>query len=483
MVDPAARVAEFIRRERLLAPGERVVVGVSGGPDSLCLLGCLRQLGYRPVVAHLDHGWRPGSWQEAEFVLGLARRLGLPAVVERIQGVGSPGRSSREELARRARYEFLARVALEHRIETVAVGHTADDQVETVVMHWLRGAGPEGMRGMLPATDLAVWAKEAPRRKLRLVRPLLDLHREHTEAYCQEVGWEPRRDETNLDLAFLRNRIRLELLPSLEAQHRGFRQRLGRTAQLMREVSDLVETLARQREAEIVRPAGDGVLRVARAALREQPVALQRAILRRAIRRLRPDLRDIGFEAVSRLMESAQGEIRRLSIAGGIQSYPVGEDLLLIAPGAEPEFPEFPQLADGRAHDLRVPGRVELAGARRISARRSPRAASRPKRARSAEGEWRVELDAEQVVGPLRVRPPRPGDRIRPLGMTGRIKVADLLAQEHVPQPARARWPLVVSDAEVIWVVGLRMAEGAKLTRTSRRVLTLEVRKGKSSGQ
>ncbi|MGH2606709.1 MAG: tRNA lysidine(34) synthetase TilS [Anaerolineales bacterium] len=481
-MNPAARVAEFIRREELLQPGQRVVVGVSGGPDSLCLLGCLRQLGYLPVIAHLDHGWRRGSWHEAEFVLALARSLGVPAVVERLHAAGPLGRSSREELARRARYEFLARVAAEHKVETVAVGHTADDQAETVVMHWLRGAGPEGLRGMLPATDLAVSAKGTPARRLRLVRPLLDLRREDTEAYCREAGWEPQRDESNLDLSFLRNRIRHQVLPSLEAQHKGFRRRLGRTAQLMREVSDLVDALAIQREQEIVRPAGEGVLRLSRVALRQEPAAVQRAILRRAIRRLRPDLRDIGFEAVSMLMESPAGDIRRRSIVGGIQAHPLGEDLLLAAPGAELEFPEFPQVAGVRPRELPIPGRIELAKGWAISARRSRRAAGRSVRARSAEDQGRVEMDAERVAGPLQVRLPRPGDRIRPLGMSGRIKVADLLAQESVPGPARARWPLVVSEAEIVWVVGIRMAEGAKLSRSSRRVIVLQVHKPRSGG-
>ncbi|HEX9680223.1 MAG TPA: tRNA lysidine(34) synthetase TilS [Anaerolineales bacterium] len=481
-MNPAARVAEFIRREKLLQPGQRVVVGVSGGPDSLCLLGCLRQLGYRPLIAHLDHGWRPGSWQEAEFVLGLARSLGLPAVVERIQAAGPLGRSSREERARRARYEFLARVAAEHKVEAVAVGHTADDQAETVVMHWLRGAGPEGLRGMLPATDLSVWAKGAPARSLRLVRPLLELRREETEAYCRAAGWEPRRDESNMDLSFLRNRIRHQVLPSLEAQHKGLRNRLSRTAQLMREVSDLVDALAIQREAEIVHPAGEGVLRLSRVALRQEPAAIQRAILRRAIRRLRPDVRDIGFEAVDMLLGLLVGEGDRRSIVGGIQVHPFGEDLLLVAPGAEPEFLEFPQVAGAQPRELLIPGRVELANGWAISARRSRRVGSRRVRPRSAEDELRVDLDAGRVAGSLRLRPPRPGDRIRPLGMEGRIKVSDLLSQNHVPAPARARWPLVVSEAEIVWVVGVRMADGTKLTGSSRRVIVLEVRKPGAGG-
>lgn len=477
MPDSEARLAEFIQREKILRPRQRVVVGVSGGPDSLCLLGCLRQLGYRPVVAHLDHGWRPESWPEAEFVLSLARDLGLPAIVERMEGAGSGGGSAREERARRARYEFLARVALEQKIETVAVGHTADDQAETVVMHWLRGAGPEGLRGMLPVTDLAVWAPHAPRRGLRLVRPLLCLRRDDTEAYCRAAGWVPRRDETNQDPSFLRNRIRRQILPSLESQHQGFRQRLGRSAQLMREVSELVEALAGQGEAEIVRPSGRGVLRLSRSALRRQPVAVQRAVLRRAIRRLRPGLREVGFDAVDRLLRSDREAARRGSVVGGIQVHPFGEDWLLIAPGGAPEFAEFPQVAGGRERALPVPGRTQLARGWSLSARVSRQAGARRARNGSRGSAEIVELDAGRVAGSLRVRPPKPGDRIRPLGMAGRVKVSDLLAGQRVPPLARACWPLVVSGAEIVWVAGIRMADGPKLTRSTKRRIVLQLKK------
>ena len=154
-MDMLDRVAGFIQRRRLLQPGQRVVAAVSGGADSLCLLDCLLRAGYQVILAHFDHGLRPDSAADAAFCADLARRLELPAVVARedLRALLGPG-ASLEQVARMRRYLFLARVAREQRARAVATGHTADDQVETVVMHWLRGAGPAGLRGMRPAAPL-----------------------------------------------------------------------------------------------------------------------------------------------------------------------------------------------------------------------------------------------------------------------------------------------------------------------------------------
>jgi tRNA(Ile)-lysidine synthase len=149
----AEPVAAFIERERLLGSGQRVIAAVSGGADSLCLLDCLHRLGYALRIAHFDHGLRRGSWREAEFVLRLARERGLPAIAERStpRNWARRGRSL-EEAARQVRYAFLVRAAREWDASVIAVGHTADDQVETILMHLLRGAGVHGLRGMLPRT-------------------------------------------------------------------------------------------------------------------------------------------------------------------------------------------------------------------------------------------------------------------------------------------------------------------------------------------
>jgi tRNA(Ile)-lysidine synthetase-like protein len=221
------QVAAFIQRERLLSPGHPVVAAVSGGPDSLCLLDCLQRLEYPILVAHLDHRLRAGSWREAEFVLREARRRGLPSIVERVQppGLRKRGRSM-EEAARIARYDFLVWAATGWGAAIVAAGHTADDQVETILMHFLRGAGVHGLRGMLPKTSLKGWDGQgqaeggalfrvstqlATRRRqpagddangVDLIRPLLETTRDQTEAHCRAAGLRPRRDPSNQDPAF-----------------------------------------------------------------------------------------------------------------------------------------------------------------------------------------------------------------------------------------------------------------------------------------
>jgi tRNA(Ile)-lysidine synthase len=469
-VDAAARVSEFIGRERLLSPGQRVVLGVSGGADSLCLLGCLHQLGYRVLVAHLDHGWRSSSWADALFVLGLARDLSLPAVVERLAPLPTRRPASLEEKGREARYEFLARVASQHGIQAVAVGHTADDQVETVVMHWLRGAGPNGLRGILPETLIPRTGEATNRAPVRLLRPLLDLRRSATEEFCRQRGWEPRQDESNQDPSFLRNRIRAGLLPDLEAAYPGFAERVVHSAQLMRDVSELIDHLAVTREPNLVREAGVNALRIDRRALDREPRAIQREILRRALRRLRPDLRDIGFEAVENLLEVPTDAPR--SLVGDVRALRFDQDWVLVGPGGAAEFPDYPQLRDPAAARLPVPGTVRLkAGWRLMARKRKPRGAESAVQ-RVARG---VVMDAARLEAPLEVRAPRPGDRIRPLGMTGRIKVSDLLSQEHIPGPLRSHWPLVVSGPEVIWVAGVRMADTAKISRRTGAAIVLSL--------
>ncbi len=206
-------ITRATQRHALWTPGARLVVAVSGGADSLCLLGALlalRERGHRLapgelIVAHLDHGLRgEESREDARYVQRLAADLGVPCVIEEANAAYSTElRIGLEDWARRTRYVFLRRVAAEHQAERIVTGHTRDDQAETILLHWLRGSGLAGLRGMAPLRgDIA--------------RPLLDVTHEQTVAYCAAQGWQPREDSSNADTRFLRNRIRHELLPLLE---------------------------------------------------------------------------------------------------------------------------------------------------------------------------------------------------------------------------------------------------------------------------
>lgn len=443
-----------IERNELLQPDQSLVVGVSGGADSLCLLHCLIRLGYRCVVAHLDHGLRPSSRQEADRVAKVAANMGLPFNPGRVElddGVGSL-----EEAARAARYQFLASVAHSQGLDTVAVGHTADDQAETVLMHLLRGAGPEGLRGMLPESPLGEWVGVWQGPPVRLIRPLLEVRRRETQDYCAEVGLEPIVDESNLDPRHFRNRLRHELLPELERYNPRIRTVLTRTAKVMAGEAALTEQLLARRWSDWARSAGEGALALRREALEQAPVALQRAALRRAIQQLRPTLRDVDFDTVERIVRGLDRRNgRQRTVVGGLEVIPLEAELVIRLPGAHISFPELPQLPDAAPRPLRVPGSLELAAGWRLQAEPASDPGRRP---RSRD---EVLLSSKWVGGDLEVRPPRPGERLAPLGMRGHMKLSDLFVNRKVPWPARERWPLVCHGEQVLWAVGLHVSRRA----------------------
>ena len=475
------RVADFISRERLLEPGQQLIVGVSGGPDSLCLLDCLYRLGYQVLVAHLDHQLRPDSTEEARFVQQVAQSYGLESLVGRADIVGSSG--SLEEKARFTRYRFLARSAKERGFHHIATGHTADDQVETILMHFLRGAGPSGLRGMLPLTRMDDWVGIPEAEGMILIRPLLEITRDQTQSHCAAIGLEPKEDMSNLDMSFTRNRLRHQLIPLLETYNPGIRRVLRRTGKVMAGEAELVAHLVTDRWASIIHSRGESVLALDVPLFLEQPVALQRALLREVIARLRPSLRDIGFEiiedAIKFIAKSKRGN--RLTIVGELEMLHCAEEVLLQDPGASIEFQHYPQLLSVKEETISVPGQFQLAYGWTLETA-STQLASTTRAELMTETSGRVVAFDERSIGaPLSLRPLVPGDRIRLLGMEGRTKVSDLLVNHHIPKPARSRWPLVVSGDHVLWVVGLRMSHDARITEATQKVTVIRLKRPQGS--
>jgi tRNA(Ile)-lysidine synthetase-like protein len=483
VIDIYERVAGFIRHEHLLREGQRVVAAVSGGADSLCLLDCLRQLGYEVIGAHLDHQLREGSRQDAEYTLEVLRRYGLPGVIARedVRSLALDG-GSIEDIARQVRYRFLARVAREHRARVIATGHTADDQAETILMHLLRGAGPEGLRGMLPATTMGSWAVIPEAEGLTLVRPLLQITRGETQSHCLAIGLSPRQDPSNLDRVFLRNRVRHELLPLLETYSPGVRRILTRTGKVMAAQASLIGDLVESIWPEVIREAGAAALAIRVQPWLAQPEAIQAAVLRRAMGQIRPGLSDVGLEVVERGLEFIRRppRARRMDLAGGLEMVHLRDEVILAEPGAVLSFPDLPQLVSERSRRLTLPGKLRLASGWRLEASVEAASASYRRRLKRAAGGYQVAIDAEVLRAPLSVRRWAPGDRIHPLGMEGTVKVADLFANEHVPLPARGRWPVVVAGDSLVWVVGLRMSHEVRLTSRSRQALVLRAISPKS---
>ncbi len=472
------QVSDFIKKHRLLNRGERVVIGISGGPDSLCLLDSLHHLGYPLICAHLDHGLRQESSDEAAYVKSIAQSYNLPFEIERQDVAVKAGSGvSLEEAARLARYNFLVRVARKNDVQVIATGHTADDQVETVLMHFLRGTGPSGLRGMLPDTPLDSWVGIPDAQGIRLIRPLLSLNRGQTEGHCQAMGLEPVIDSSNMDQTFFRNRIRHELLPLLETYNPGIRQILLRLARIMTAEVDLLAEMVASDWASVFESMGESALLLRVESMERKPLALQRALLRSAIQKLRPSARDVSFDTIERGLQFVSDPIRPASrpLIAGLMLKDLGEEILLYHTDSPVIFDRLPQLIGDAQMEVPIPGEVELAGGWKLTAASESIApGSYQTYLNAQEGDFAA-IDESSVSTPLSVRTRVPGDRIQPLGLEGTTKVSDIMINNRIPDLARARWPIVVSGDEVVWVAGIRMSHLFRLTEETSRVTVIRL--------
>ncbi|MBC7264626.1 MAG: tRNA lysidine(34) synthetase TilS [Chloroflexi bacterium] len=471
---------EFIRRHNLLRPGETVVVGVSGGPDSLCLAHLLLGLRERyPLavhLAHLHHGIRGAEANaDAAFVAEIAHRWKAPLTVERIDvpALAKERHLSVEEAARTARYEFLARVARAVGAETIAVGHNADDQVETVVMHWLRGAGLAGLRGMQPLSPMP-GAEESG---LRLIRPLLSTYRADIEAYCMEVGITPRFDRSNLDTTLFRNRLRHELLPYLEEYNPNFRELVRRASIVLADDYDYLRAATESAWTNTVLEESETYVVFALAPWRALHPSLQRGLLRSAVQRLRRSLRDVGAVHVENAME-----IARLGHTGQRATLPAGLELILdynqlviAEAGHEPRPTSGTYIYMGTdSVPVVLPGQTPLPGTPwLLETQLIPRdeLVIDPKRNQDSHQAF---LDYDAIPTSMMLRRRKPGDRFCPLGLGGHEKsLTEFLIGAKVPRALRDRIPLLVAAEQILWVCGLRPDERAKVKPETRTVLHL----------
>lgn len=506
-------VLEVVRKEieskHLLDVGDTVVVGVSGGSDSLCLLHILtrlrRELDLSLHVAHLNHCLR-GEEADADmtFVALLATEWGLPCAVQ-VRDVASLAASQRisiEEAARHIRYGFLMEIA--HRVgaAAVAVGHHADDQSETVLMHILRGTGIGGLKGMLPSTELSdmqmvddSWRDSGSRSTVRLVRPLLAVPRDAIDAYCRDHSLEPRFDRSNLDTTYFRNRVRHELMPLLETYNPNIKLLLQRTADIAAADHDLISSLLKDAWSETVIAEDQDGITFDLEVWRSLPLALQRASLREAAYRYRPRIRDLDFAHIKHAVAVGNNGITgaRAVLPHGLVLTVGYEELRLGDRDQTPTTPDWPRLwrDDPVPVKLRgdtfLPRKCQAAATSTIGGKQADwvmearawrgnhtRALNNPDR-------WTAFFDADRLGSQLSLRRRLPGDRFQPLGMGGRsVSVSDFMINVKVPQHLRATIPLLVrgpidgtSKADIAWVVGWRIDEQVSITANTRRIVRL----------
>ena len=460
-----------------LGPDDVVVAGVSGGPDSCTLMNVLsrgaRRFGFGVQPAHLLHDFRgQETYDDADFV----RRMWPSCIFEEVDVPGyqqEVGISSFEQAARDLRYDFLARIARQVGARLVAVGHTADDLAETVLLHVARGSGLHGLRGM---SELDPWPYPLTSQDgvavpsgLRVWRPLIDLTRHHTISYCRNYGIDYRDDSTNYMRDFARNRVRLDIMPALKEQLNprivGALGRISRTAAAQ---VDYMEQQAGQVWPQIAAspPDADGTLRLDRVSLAAIHPALQHIILRRAWVQATGQQHRLTERHLSAMAQAvrAPGSGKVIDLPRGYRFTVGTRHATLAGPGRDDDCPYPPGLREFR---LTLPwGPIAVAVTRRDGWEVTAEIARvDPETAVNTVNPLSAYLSSESLAEGATVRTWQAGDRMRPLGMTGTRKLQDIFTDAKIPRPWRDRIPLVVTPRGIAWVVGVRIADWAAVDR------------------
>ena len=446
----------------MLPRGARVLVALSGGPDSVALLHILRTLEARGELvvagaAHFNHQLR-GAEADADesFCRDLAAGTGIPFLAGRADVAARARESGRslEDAARQARYEFLNEAADSAGADAIAVGHSLDDQAETFLLRLIRGAGPAGLAGIRPRAG-------------RVVRPLLDISRAELRQYAAEHGLGFRDDSSNADVRIPRNRVRLELLPLLSQFSPAIAATLAREAALAREDEEFLDRLAIESAASIVL-VESGNVTVDVAGLTALPPALASRVTRKAVAAAAPG-RFIGFQHIDHLLELARSGAEGAAAAlPGVTAVRRGSRIVFGIVSDRPFSNSF-------RFPLSIPGEVAVPGWALSAARiEEPEEVTPP----PARGNTAV-VAAAPLRGPLAVRSRRPGDVFRPLGMHGRgRKLQDFLVDRKIARADRDSLPLVVDqDDRIVWVVGQSVAEDFRVTGPKQGVILLKARR------
>ncbi|MDY6918564.1 MAG: tRNA lysidine(34) synthetase TilS [Chloroflexota bacterium] len=462
----SGRVLQFIRREALVQGDELLLVGVSGGADSVCLLHVLsslrEELNVELHVAHLDHMLRGAdSTADAEYVRELARRLSVRCTVQRrdVEAYQRTHHMSLEEAARGVRYDFYCRLADWLGAKRIVLGHTRDDQVETILMHLIRGAGLAGLRGMKPLSQ-----RECEGGPVLLVRPLLEVTRAQTQEYCQAQGLQPRCDASNYSPAFLRNRLRHELMPLLQSYNHNIQDALLRMAGAAHADYSYIEEQVSMVWDRAVEEQPGALVVDAQFVTALHP-SLRRHLLRQVLRRVEGDLTDIESVHVEKMMEALSKPAgKELCLPRGVTLH-VGYGTCTVT---RLDGDTCPFAALRGEYGLKVPGETMLPGW-------SARAWITTSR-ETAHG-FAASVDLDECGTDLIVRARKAGERFRPLGMAEEKKLQDFMVDAKIPRAWRDRVPLVCSKEGIVWVVGWRIAHHARVTDSTRRVLHLEFEK------
>jgi len=455
--DIIKKADKTIAKYRMIRHGDRVIVAVSGGVDSVCLLDVLHSLkevlGIELIVAHFDHGLRPGEdASETEFVKSLAASFDCDFVTKTADTDLQPETASLEERARDVRYRFLKNVKEQFSAQKIAMGHNLNDQAETVLMRLLRGSGPSGLSGIPPVRDT------------HIIRPLIEMTRSEIESYLSKRGLSHIIDSSNSETRYVRNEIRLNLLPQLQKYQPRIVEILGRTATIMREENTWLEAKATRWLKKWAETGSNNKIVLPLLQFNGLPEPLKNHVIRQALKRKGGSLRRISLPNIDAIKQIATGSKPQAEIT--LPNMLVVKRVYdrLIFSESKPQTPErFCYIIEKPGvFDLEIlGGTIQFEEVERnalVELKTSP---------------WAACLDADRITYPLTLRNFRPGDRFVPLGMTGHKKLKSFFIDMKIPSHVRARLPILLQGNELIWVCGIRIDDRFKVTSRTRRILKI----------
>jgi len=457
------QIRDSIVEQQLVKRGDTVVVGISGGADSVCLLSILSKIkddiGISLHAAHIDHGIRGKESQaDVSYVAALCELLKIPATIqyENVPAYRRRYRLSLEEAARNVRYSFLTDVVHRVNASCAAVGHTQDDQIETILLHIIRGSGIAGLRGLQPRSSLFISGMRKP---LTIIRPLLSISRQETEAYCRRHRLDYRFDASNEDTGFVRNRIRIELLPQLRSYNKNVDDSLLRLSLLAADDIDFIEHQADifWRTAAQIK---DRAVYYDTETIRDAPVTIQRQLFRMGLVKLLGNARDFDaghIDSMTQMITKPAGKIislpHRLALSS---SY---GNLILAREGDVPcPLPALKEMIS-----IRIPGNTKLNGWY-ITARIMQATAKKKPIIYQHYTDFTAILDLNALGTKLVLRNRLPGDRFQPLGMKKSKKLQDFMVDRRIPRTWRNHIPLLCTEEYIAWVVGWQIDERVKVT-------------------
>ncbi|MDI6800098.1 MAG: tRNA lysidine(34) synthetase TilS [Actinomycetota bacterium] len=466
-----------IERFEMILPGDLVMVAVSGGVDSVVLLNILLELkadlGIELCLFHLDHMLRgEESKADAKFVQDLAKGKGLAietcefdvAAFAKERGL------SIEEAAREVRYNFMTKAAQKMGAQKVALGHSADDRVETFFINLIRGSGLKGLSSIGPKRGI-------------FIRPLIEILRRDIEAYAKERGLRFRLDLSNLDQTFLRNRVRAELIPLLETYNPNLKEVILGNIEVIMGDEALLSELAKI-EFERLAVLSEGMAALPFAAAKELKKPIRSRVIRLAVELVKGDLKAIEKDHIEGMFDLKEGILRR-DLPWGVVIMKEGENLIIIEKGllAPAEKVEFELKAEDGALATGLDFEFKSSIIEFAKGSLSLLAVAREESKAKSEIPL-AHLDADLLEKSLVIRNWRFGDRFRPLNMAGFKKLSDFFVDIKLARRLRDRVPIVTSGGEIIWVVGLRLDDRFKITDNTKRMLRIEaIPKGQKGGR